>query len=276
MNNKSISNHKTEFPSFKESIIIPIALWKQCTLSKQSSFHEDPLKILKSNIPADRKMPLYNTKRIQVKKKTNENKIPGKKIFGEHVSETSSKDKEIRYIAQQIHISKRPYIESMLKFIQENPDVLAWNKQHEIIIEGIPIPDTNIIKIFQLFAGMLPLTSSKDYPKGAQEVYDKLIDGGIPKSWFSKTPKRTQPGRMAKQIERKSQSPRKKPSSLASSSSRKTVATPKLKRKKGIQHISKSDDTDVGADDDDDDDDFTDADDGSDTEKIVDWETPFP
>jgi hypothetical protein len=185
--------------SFKESIIIPLSLWKQCKLPSNlsettSDVSEgkksplgDPVEILKNpNLSSDVKVALYHqakkhqktsAKNISVNQWTTSGYPHPTTVFQKPSS------MQLDHIINSLSEKERPFAVSILGIIHKYPDQVAWNNNGEIIIDGKTIPGTDIVKLFQYITKTLIITKQEDIPLSGEVFYKKLLEIGVPDSW---------------------------------------------------------------------------------------------
>ena len=168
--------------SFAESVIIPLELFEKCQLSKNK-----PESILfDQNLPKDVKMKLFDQEKIFERNDTSKVTTDTEKPLSQKMLNKTE------FIVDSVPISHQPYVRSILKFLKDYPDQISWNDQHEIIIDGKPFPNSNIMKLFQFLMKTLVITSASDVPVGGKEFFDKLREIGVPQQWVKITfPRKT-------------------------------------------------------------------------------------
>lgn len=162
--------------SFTESIIIPYDLFKKCNIEKESK------SILQNDsLPLSEKLLLYDQNKLKSRSLNQTSLISDQKL-----------DNEIKESHEDIliHIPKRyrPYTSSILRIIDENPDIISYDKSFNVYIKGQYLPNSNIIKIFQDFMKSTIITKETDFAEGGKAVYSTLTnDLNVPKEWFPAT-----------------------------------------------------------------------------------------
>ena len=172
--------------SFQESIIIPLETFKKYQTHKGTDKRQDENVLYDTSLPPDVKMKLYN----QEKALKRNIQIPSA------VSEPKSNDttKDYDFIIDSIPTAIQPFVSSILHHLQRFKDQITWNNQLEVIIDGKPFANSNIIKLFQFIMKKITITSDKDIPIAALEFYRKLLEIGVPNAWMKLTFPR-KPGR---------------------------------------------------------------------------------
>ena len=126
--------------SFEQSIIIPVSLFKQCKLeeilNESNNANSLPAPVLNSNLPSDKKMKLYEHR-----------KILQKSHLGTLMTSPSMLDTET--IASHIPVSVRPYAVSILEFMKKHSNIVSWDDEFRLKIHGKTYQNSNIKKIIQ-------------------------------------------------------------------------------------------------------------------------------
>jgi hypothetical protein len=158
--------------SFKESIIIPLDMFSKCKFSSEEGGEEDEAaKLLDADIPSDIKMKLHSQKKKH-SKNTN--------------SDEQSRYEDVDFIVQILPEKSQPFARSILQKISDHKGEISWNENLELVLDGRPLADTNIIELFKLISKNLIITrQSEDVPKGAHQFVDKLLEIGVPRSWIT-------------------------------------------------------------------------------------------
>lgn len=161
--------------SFRESVIIPLELFKKCNLQK-----EDNAILRDVNLPSDVKMKLYNQEK-KIEKMRTSDKDPEPHLQEDH-----------SFIINAVPLHLQPYVQSILKVINSRKEAIRWNQELEVVIDGKPFSNSNIVDLFKFITKSLVVTADTDLPIAAREFYNKLLEIGIPKSWIKATfPRRT-------------------------------------------------------------------------------------
>jgi len=158
--------------SFKESIIIPLDMFSKCKFSSEEGGEEDEAaKLLDADIPSDIKMKLHSQKKKH-SKNTN--------------SDEQSRYEDVDFIVQILPEKSQPFARSILQKISDHKGEISWNENLELVLDGRPLADTNIIELFKLISKNLIITKqSEDVPKGAHQFVGKLLEIGVPRSWIT-------------------------------------------------------------------------------------------
>ena len=155
--------------SFKESIIIPLDMFSKCKFSPEEE-EDEAAKLLNTDIPSDIKMKLHSQKKKRIKS-TN--------------SDEKSRYEDVDFIVQILPEKSQPFARSILKKISDHKDEISWNENLELVLNGLPLADTNIIELFKLISKNAIITKrSEDVPKGAHQFVGKLLEIGVPRSWI--------------------------------------------------------------------------------------------
>lgn len=185
--------------SYKEAIIIPLALYKTATFAKETA-----PSILQ--LPIDQKLKImeaekYYDSAVKVDKQTIETK------------EVSLMKESIRNILDTLEVKEQPYARSILNKLLEPDSNIQWNPQYEIIIDKNTIPNTDIRKLLKHVLGYTINTAEADLPLAHEEFSEALLNL-VPAVWL-KIPER-KAGRkagmlVAKQLLRGAQKRKQKP-----------------------------------------------------------------
>lgn len=175
--------------SFQESVIIPLAMFKQCQFSKHNANSPETL-LLDTNLPSDLKMKLVNQQKYL--KLDDKNPSPAKSAMSGILpsSAASAKTSDISHILSNMTTSDVPYAKSILEKILENETVIGWNDKYEVVLDGEPIVLSNIADILQYLLRKKIITRDSDVPVGTEETYKKLLEINVPQSWLKARPPR--------------------------------------------------------------------------------------
>ncbi len=179
--------------SYKESVIIPYTLFKQCHFDTSENTEQE--KILRdTELPSDLKLKLYSQSKALA---------PPKELEIEKSSDPGDKNySDTDFIVQLMPTKDQPFVSSILSKIISRRDEISWNDKLEVAIGGKFFPDSNIIELLRFAMKNTVVTNHTDIPPGAREFVGKLYDIGVPKPWvkvsFRKRPakratKRKQP-----------------------------------------------------------------------------------
>lgn len=173
----------TSSMTFEESIIIPLSIFKKCkfddTQMQKDQTAASTANILNDeNLSADEKMKLYRQEKLLHRQPTVRTNTTA------HTDDASE-----THIIKSVGSKYQPYVKSILDFIKRNEHEVAWDKKTlEIILNGKSFPDSDISKAIQIFMKNAVITQEeKDIPTGTRQLYRKLIDLGLPKSWIPTT-----------------------------------------------------------------------------------------
>ena len=159
--------------SFKQSILIPLSLFKQCKIEENIKSLENSESILDNeNMPSSEKMKLFHQNKFLQKNTT---LAPLK----------NEKNDNFLYIINQIPDKYKPYSKAILEFIR-NQGNISWNNNLELIIDGELFTQSNIISILNYLLTDIVVTRPSDIPIGSQELEQKMLDLGLPSSWITK------------------------------------------------------------------------------------------
>ena len=79
-------------------------------------------------------------------------------------------------ILNNITVNKRK-IEKIIDWLLSNQNIISWNKNHELVLYGTPIPDTNILLIFR---NLYKFKEDPNKISGAVAFYSALREVDIP------------------------------------------------------------------------------------------------
>lgn len=214
--------------SFEESIIIPLDIYKRCRLEDGNKLVDI---LMDTTLSKDRKMKLYH----QAQTRETHNRLSAK--FPPQQPLPSATVSFGDHIVLELPLEDRPNAKAILEIFKENPSVLSWNVNQEALVNGHVVPNSNIVRIFQYFTKNLPVTSGKDVPIGAREVFETLLALNVPGRWIKqKPPSQTlrRPHHQTYQPEEEVTSPRS-PSVLTPS--KKKPRSTKKRRKRRIEEV---------------------------------------
>ena len=158
--------------SYQESVIIPLELYRTLTNEKNVE--------LKADLPSSVNVKLYQQEHLG-----KVHRVPDPLV---KLGETEALPDAI--IIDSVKTVDKPTVKSILDKIQQFKNIVSWNKNLEIILNGNVIPDTNIVKIMQYLMKSRVVTSERDIPRGASQFYEALIEQlEIPKSWIKQKPR---------------------------------------------------------------------------------------
>lgn len=191
---------------FSESIIIPLSMFKKCNFeSKESKLTPNAVKdsdeatvrarkfLFDENLENDdAKIKLYNQhKRLYFDKKQKPVIVKQAKVT-ETPHQRFSKENDISSILQSFALKTRPFVNSILRKFLHNEDVITWDSNMEVIIDGVQYPESNIIELLKYIMGSKVVTSEEDIPIATDVFLDAIENLNIPKSWV-KIPKKNPP-----------------------------------------------------------------------------------
>lgn len=177
--------------SFEHSVIIPYKLYQKCNLEESSS--AAALDILTdATLPSDQKLKLYN--QALLSSTTTTPPLPVKKKKRNNTTTASE------HILHNFPDKDKPVVSSILSIIDQNPSRLNYKDDMRVILNGDPIPDSNLINILLFLTNNLTVTSDKDIPSGSKKVYAELLSIGMPDVWIKpkRLKRRTTPARSKK------------------------------------------------------------------------------
>ena len=156
--------------SFKESVIIPLKLFEKCFFEKETKI------IQNETLPTDMKIKLHTQERIQLNRKQQQNEDKNK---SEEIQKLP-RDKILNTTA----VVKQPFVNSIIDIIEKYRDIIYWDETYKLYIHKELMPQYNIIDIFGYLFKRAIVTKNTDIPNGSKEIYDILIEIGVPKPWI--------------------------------------------------------------------------------------------
>lgn len=87
-------------------------------------------------------------------------------------------------MAQAVPERDRPIVESILTRIGDHPDVVRWNKNLEVVLDGVTYPRSNILDLLRFIMKKQLIENNKGAPFGGKEFVDALIKIKIPRDWI--------------------------------------------------------------------------------------------
>ena len=165
--------------SFQESIIIPLETFKMYQTYKGTEKRQDENVLFDESLPPDVKMKLYNQEKALKQIIQIPSTVPEPTFKGTA--------KDYNFIIDSIPTAIQPFVSSILNHLQHFKDQITWNDQLELIIDGKPFANSNIVKLFQFIMKKITISSDKDIPIGAFEFYRKLLEIGVPNAWMKLT-----------------------------------------------------------------------------------------
>ena len=176
--------------SFKESVIIPVALYEEYKKIKKNNTKSTAQQIL--NIDANETNPILKRQAELLDKKlfntisypTYSSNINTTQPEPMSTSESFNPRKSITNILNNITDSQKPNIKMILEKMLDNN--ISWNSKKEIIIKNNIITKSNIDKIMKYISSKTP--PQKKIPIGAYALYQILPNIGVPASWIKAKP----------------------------------------------------------------------------------------
>lgn len=161
--------------SFKESIIIPLETYRRCRFGPTD---------LKQTILADTTLPPDKKMKMLSHQRTLEKLQKGKASKRHTPRPTAASD--YSHILHNFSLDDQPHTQAILEMISKHPSDISWDARDQTIaIDGISIPDSNIVKTLQYFSKSLPV---RDIPAGTKDVLVKLDKLKVPKAWIRQRP----------------------------------------------------------------------------------------
>lgn len=190
--------------SFERSVIIPYSKYLKCKIDGDKDALVDIL--ADDTIPSDKKLKLFNQSTTTTKKTPTDDNEAAVVVVprGQH-------------ILHNIPDKHKPVVKSILDIIHANKSVTDYNDNLEVIVNGKTIFGSNLINILLYLTNNTTVTSKADIPIGVDELYDALLEVGMPSVWISSPARRGK--RKVRQSERLAE--RKKKQRLTSPSATK-------------------------------------------------------
>lgn len=187
--------------SFRESVIIPYALFKKCQFNTPPPLPvAEPLPPLPPTPDLDEPPAAPNIETPPPPPP------PPPPIETDEEEEQKPKwpkkeEKEdiITKMARVVPEEDRPIVERILEQVRAHPNVLGWTDNFEVTVNGIVYPKSNIMEILKFIMKKQIVDNQNDAPFGAKDFVDNLINIiKIPKAWiktsFIRTSKRKRGG----------------------------------------------------------------------------------
>ena len=166
--------------AFKESVIIPLAIFKKCSYKDETITGGN----LKKRLFKKSDDPLLEQQRKLLK-----NRMIGKKktnvltSFADIQPKTKNKNNlPILSILSNIDLAEIPNIKAFLNKLLENN--ISWDRNGEIIIGNQRIKRSNITKLMQYFSKSTPYLPNEPKPVGTDEFLRVFTEINIPDSWI--------------------------------------------------------------------------------------------
>lgn len=160
--------------SFRESIIIPLTLFKKCKLDEIDAQHSDGSNILiNPAVDSSKKIKLYQQERI----------LKRRKIIPIQTATVTLSPRLIDQLLSGVPPRFVPYGKSIIDFIKSHEDEIGWDKDYHIRINSNIIPNSDLMKSLQHLMKNTVITKESDTPPGTYELLQKLIELGMPKTW---------------------------------------------------------------------------------------------
>lgn len=154
--------------SFQESVIIPLSLFKECKLNEISL--EKPYILDNPALDSEAKMKMFSQQKILSRSKIAPRLKP-------------AEDKPNDEFTSSIPDKYKPYANSILDFMRKHPDEVGWDESNRVRIQSNTIPFSNLRDILHHFMKTTVVTKDSDVPPGTYQLFTKLHDLGMPKSW---------------------------------------------------------------------------------------------
>ena len=174
--------------SFRESVIIPYALFKKC------QFATPP-----PPVPATVPLPPLPSKREPTPERDEPPTAPNvetpppplpsplveqKPKFPKQEENESVITKMARVVPEE----DRPVVERILEQVQAHSRVLGWTDDYELVVNDLVYPKSNILEILKFIMKKQVVQNYKGIPFGTKDFVDNLVDViKIPKDWIKTT-----------------------------------------------------------------------------------------
>lgn len=188
--------------SFKESVIVPLAIFQKCDYSKAIEDKEKSLSMQGGgknertlgsrllNIPDEEP-----DSELQKQKNLLNERLSNKKKY-DIITPDSYERRQIAIpinigirideILKHIRTSQKPNVKMILEKLMKNN--ILWNRHGEISAGMDIILDSNIIKLMQFFSGTSKVKNYYQMPVGTEELWKILHDIQVPTSWIKQKP----------------------------------------------------------------------------------------
>ena len=199
---------------FKESIIIPLAVFKQLNFKdfvaqteaeqakNKHAEKKSPTDILHdTRLPVDTKMKLY----AQQKKFYSEKR---KKPYPVTLDTSNllkskpsvSKKSDISSITALFKDIDQPAVNSILETILEHPANISWDEKLQVVINGTTIVGSNLIDLLKYIRNDAVVTSESDIPPGIESFLQILLEIGVPRAWIKAPARKSRRNQVASWI----------------------------------------------------------------------------
>ena len=180
--------------SFRESVIIPYALFKKCQfatppLAPPSPPLPPPRKKEDTPEPDEPEAPRnVETPPLQPPPspiEEAEKEEPQQKF---NYPKRNEKENDIAKMARAVPEEDRPIVERILERVRAHPRVLGWTDDYQLIVNDLVSPKSNILEILKFIMKSQVVENYKGVPFGTKDFVDSLIDViKIPKHWIKAT-----------------------------------------------------------------------------------------
>ena len=174
--------------SFRESVIIPYSLFKKCQFA--SPLPPPPPR--REPTPEDEPpAPLPDT--VHTPEATLPTQTPPLPLIGkkeEPTLKTEAKTWDYATMARVVPEEDRPILENILERIEAHPQIIRWNKDFEVVLDGVTYPRSNVVEILKFIMKKQTIENNVGAPFGAREFVDNLLKIKVPKEWIKVTFKR--------------------------------------------------------------------------------------
>lgn len=153
---------------------------------KISQQQKDKSVLYRDDVPSDVKLKLYQQEQKLTKKPKTTTTVR------QDVSQTASqiKQNDVTSFVNTFNAKQQPLVASILAQMLKYPSKIAWNDRNEIVIDGNPIKESNVIELLNYTMGRKVITKDgKDIPEGGIRFIETLSEIGVPREWI-KAPSR--------------------------------------------------------------------------------------
>lgn len=162
--------------TFKEAVIVPLALFKTASFSKQ-------LAPGIFNLPVDQRLKLMQAERYyESTEKAKDSQSQGKDKSTELMKES------VKSIVDSLEEKDHPVVRSILAKLIEPQSSIKWNPSYEVIIHGRTFPGSDLRELLKYVLDYKVITSSKDLPQAHEEFSQEILKL-VPRVWL-KIPRR--------------------------------------------------------------------------------------
>ena len=162
--------------SFRESVIIPYSLFKKCQFATPPPAAAIPPPPRETTPESDEPPAPPEISTPPTFHQEQKPKFPP--------SQTDENESTILTMARVVPEEDRPILENILKRIYAHPDIIRWNSNLEVILDGVIYPKSNIVDILKFIMKRQVIENNKGAPFGGKEFVDNLLKINVPKDWI--------------------------------------------------------------------------------------------